>query len=245
MLFIDEQSFFVAMIQRCLSAMPNPLDNKPSPTDQISGEGLFALLMKNVYGFELAFVVNKFKVRHLVIVEVISDNPNRVLTIYRVARIEREALLAPGEHIITQLRTIGGVVIRVKRIVLDIIRKMVTYLRRDLDRGASSVCVSIGKGIGVQEVSIRIKIQSGIHRCVAEHIRILSIDRVHRFPLRAQILGWLKKDKRLMFSIGEAIQRRRPVIVHLHGTAPIIRDIYAINTGGIFCDIVGDITDTI
>lgn len=57
--------------------------------------GAFSALSKS------ALIVDKFEVRHLVVVKVISDDSNGILTIHRITRIERKTFFAPGEHIIT------------------------------------------------------------------------------------------------------------------------------------------------
>ena len=92
----------------------------------------------------LSRIVDKFEIGDEVVVEIIGDDANGVLAIYRVTRIKREPLFPPGEHIVTQLITIRGVVIAVIGIELDIICELIADLRRDLHRCAR-VCMQNSK----------------------------------------------------------------------------------------------------
>jgi hypothetical protein len=94
----------------------------------------------------------------LIIIEIIGNDTDRVLAINRVSGIERETLLTPGKHIIAQLVTEGGVIIRVKCVELDIIGELVADLWCDLYGGAGTVLIPVGEGIGIEKVAIRIEI---------------------------------------------------------------------------------------
>src|SRR5215207_7736382 len=100
---------------------------------------------------------------------------------------------------------------------------MVSNLRSEFHRRTGSVLIYIREGIGIQEIAVRIEVETGIHRDTAKGVCILSVERIDRLSIGAQVFGRLKENERIMFSIGEGIERRRPFILHLDGAGTIIR----------------------